>query len=151
LRVRFCGSIDISNAKVIAALVKRAIIEEAEHNLEELYDRSVRYFEAQRRFPQSTGPTPERLCATPDGLNHPQAEWWEQPAWKILEFRLEAPFYYQYSYRSEGEGLGARFVVRAEGDLNCNGVTSVLEIGGSVDSSGHVVGERRVRRTREGE
>src|SRR5262245_38210748 len=40
VRRRVCGPTDAANSRVLSSLVKRAIAEEVEHNLEDLYDRS---------------------------------------------------------------------------------------------------------------
>jgi hypothetical protein len=146
-----CGVADVPRLQVVIALVKRAIADEAVRHLEEIFDRSVRYFRANRRFPPPAGPTPARLCSNPDGLHHPSPGLWDAPTWKALEFEIRRPFYFRYTYLSRGEGPGASFTIRAEADLDCNGVTAVFEKTGVVDDSGAVSGGDALYRSRERE
>jgi hypothetical protein len=149
VKTRICGSQDVSRVRVVAALIRRTLFEDAIRTLDEIYDLSVQYFENHRRFPPPGGPIPARLCASPDGLNHVRPQDWATGPWKALGFSLAAPFYFRLTYESEGEGAGARFRVRAEGDLDCDGVTSLFEAGGSVDPNGTVVANPRPRRVRD--
>ena len=43
-------------------------------------------------------------------------------------------------FESEGEGTEARFTVRANGDLNCDGRLSTFEMIGEINEKGEVVG-----------
>jgi len=53
-----------------------------------------------------------------------------------LEFTMDAPQYYMYSYASPGTGAsGDSFIAIANGDLNGDGIESTFQITGSVSSS----------------
>jgi type IV pilus assembly protein PilA len=53
-----------------------------------------------------------------------------------LEFTMEAPQYYMYSYAAGGTGLvGDSFTATANGDLNGDGIMSTFQIMGTVNSS----------------
>jgi hypothetical protein len=139
-RAGLCGAVDAPRIRVVGALARQAITQEAVRNLEDLFDRSVTYFQIHRKFPAEAGPVPERLCAGPDGMSRAGPAAWDHPTWKALGFRLEGPFFYRYSYRSEGEGPGATVTIVAEGDLDCNGVLSRFEKSGTADPGGTVAG-----------
>jgi len=53
-----------------------------------------------------------------------------------LEFTMDDPQYYMYSYQSPGNGsAGDSFVAVANGDLNGDGILSTFQITGSVNTS----------------
>ena len=85
---------------------------------------------ATARLPSSTGPIPwDSACyfsETPEA-HDPQYYTWQSPTWRALNFSIDRPFYYSYSFMSQG----TTFTARAQGDLNCDAVKSLFEITGS--------------------
>ena len=59
-----------------------------------------------------------------------------EPGWAALGFAPSDPLYYSYEYTPDADGRG--FVVRARGDLDGDGILSLFEIRGNVDSAGDV-------------
>lgn len=73
-------------------------------------------------------PTPQGL--TPSERAH--------PTWKALNVDLDLRSHYQLVFESEGKGVGARFSVRAVGDVDCDGVFSTFERSGTLNPDGSV-------------
>ena len=93
-------------------------------------------------FPQSIGPSPWG-AACQGGVPHAfnPSDWsneWSIGSWSDLNFYIDRPFYYRYSFESQGVGSAAIFTARAEGDLNCDGINSIYEITGRIDENGQV-------------
>ncbi|HEU5141958.1 MAG TPA: hypothetical protein VFU04_02255, partial [Solirubrobacterales bacterium] len=72
------------------------------------------------------GPTPALGACCRGGRERcdPDPALWEAPLWRELGFSLDHAHAYAYSYASDGE----RFTVRAQGDLDCDGVYSTFEL-----------------------
>lgn len=96
------------------------------------------------RMPPPGGPTPPlgSCCETGDKCL-PDASLWESEPWVALQFSMDEPHYYSYQFVPGPNG----FVVRAMGDLNCDGETSLFELEGQFDNGDvvlsdlHIVGE----------
>ena len=75
-------------------------------------------------------------CAPNDAL-------WATPVWHALNFAVNDPHYYSYWYSGWDFGTGGtagdKFYVRAQGDLDCNGIFSLFHRQGSVDAQGQSV------------
>lgn len=87
------------------------------------------------QFPgPSTGPTPTlgACCAGGDKCM-PQSSLWSDPVWVALQFSVNDPHYYMYSYETVDPLYS--FTARANGDLDCNGVYSTFEMFGAVSST----------------
>jgi hypothetical protein len=80
------------------------------------------------RFPQqSVGPTPPiGRCCEQGGRCAVDQTWWDDPAWRALRFSLDDPFRYSYQYELVDGGRAA--VLRASGDLDCDGIFSSFEV-----------------------
>ncbi len=133
---------------------RRSRTSEATLNVRKLFDGSVAYYAAEHadrdgvvlphQFPgtvASSSGTAASACdagASRKIVPIPQA--WKHPTWQGLNFAIDDPHYYVYSYESEGVGIAAHFSARATGDLDCNGVTSTFERVGEVDDQNNVVG-----------
>lgn len=63
---------------------------------------------------------------------------WAHPTWKALNIDLDLRSHYQLEFVSEGKGAGARFIVRATGDVDCDGVFSTFERSGTLNPDGSV-------------
>ena len=98
-----------------------------------------------RRFPSSVGPTPERFaCRGVAPIRHDPEDFqgvthFGHESWRGLNFNLSKPFRYRYTFLTQGEGASAIFTARAEGDLDCDGESSLFERAGYIDSNGEVV------------
>ncbi|MFN3199070.1 MAG: hypothetical protein ACE366_11785 [Bradymonadia bacterium] len=122
---------------------KRAKVTEVQFTLMRIADRAnTHYIDAQMgggldtlQFPTSTGPTPSRpLCSDGDRYVH-RSEDWQHDTWKTLKFEPSSDHYFQYEFISQGSGREASFIVRARGDLDCDGETSLYEITGAFDGN----------------
>lgn len=73
------------------------------------------------------GPTPAKPCCEQNGKCAPTQEWASSPVWKALEFQIDEPTLFRYSYESSD---GKTAVATAVGDLDCDGteVTYKLEL-----------------------
>ncbi len=70
------------------------------------------------QLPDSDWTPPSRAC--PEEQYTAVVGAWRQPPWSALGFSLDGTFSYQYRLRHDGQG----FVIEAQADLDCNGVTS---------------------------
>jgi hypothetical protein len=76
--------------------------------------------------PRSVGPTPSPgACCDNGGACSVQLTLWDDPAWRALRFTIDGAHRYAYSYQLV-EG-GAAAIVRATGDLDCDGSFAVFE------------------------
>jgi hypothetical protein len=64
------------------------------------------------------GPTPAKPCCEQNGKCAPTPEWASSPVWKALDFQIEEPTMFRYSYDSSD---GKTAVATAVGDLDCDG------------------------------
>jgi type IV pilus assembly protein PilA len=138
--------------------IRRSKTTEATMNIRKMYDSSVTYFEDEhskrdgtklaRQFPITKGPTPgkpsEKMCVSKSSEKYvPTAADWADPTWNALNFAIDDPFYFAYTYKSTGDdttGPGSAFTARAEADLDCNGTASLFERVANVDTNNNVVG-----------
>ena len=133
--------------------IRRSKTSEVTMNLRKLFDSSVSYFEREhasragviheRQFPKTTALKPgDQFCGADANAEKwiPKKTYWNARTWQALNFALSDPHYYSYEYVSTGENTGAKFTVRGNGDLNCNGTFSTFERIGTVDTSLNVMG-----------
>ena len=130
--------------------VRRSKTTEATLNLRKLSDSAQSYFHHEwydrvgnrltPHFPASAPPTPARPHCAAGGEHgfQPRPEDWSHPTWQALNFAIDDPHNYQYSFTSDGEDIGATFVARAVGDLDCDGVFSTFTRRGYVDANGEI-------------
>jgi type IV pilus assembly protein PilA len=127
--------------------IRRSKTTEATMNIRKLFDSSVSYYEDEhatragaiipRQFPagSNTGaigagtPTPAVFaCNGASQQKHnPTTINWDDATWQALNFAIDDPFFFRYTYDSVGTGEDAAFTVRAEGDLDCDGSSSLFE------------------------
>jgi hypothetical protein len=75
-------------------------------------------------FPPSAGPVP---LVVPKGVTYQSsAKDWSAPTWQAIKFQVTDPQRYQYEIVTAKDGKTC--VLRARGDLDGDGVTSVFEI-----------------------
>ncbi len=79
-------------------------------------------------FPAGTaGPTPaEPCCVGEGGMCAPSPDWATNPIWQQLDFMIDEPTRFQYTYQSDGKTVTAMAI----GDLDCDGapITYKLEM-----------------------
>ena len=80
------------------------------------------------RFPQAAaGPTPAvGTCCAKGGQCPASPDAWSAPAWRLLDFSVDGPHRYAYQYELASGGQVA--VLRAIGDLDCDGVVGTYEV-----------------------
>ncbi|MEZ4368100.1 MAG: hypothetical protein R2939_17735 [Kofleriaceae bacterium] len=73
------------------------------------------------------GPTPAPgTCCDNGGACAADATRWTDPAWQALRFTIDGPHRFAYSYELVDGGTAAR--LRAEGDLDCDGHRTIVEV-----------------------
>ena len=120
--------------------IRRSKTTEATMNIRKLFDSSVAYFEEEhatqaglivaKQFPLTVAITPGTTAAAlPGGKHPPLASYWTDVngTWNALNFSVDDPFYYQYTYVSSGVDTASAFTARANGDLNGDAVLSTFE------------------------
>ena len=132
--------------------IRRSKTAEATMNLRKIFDSSVSYFNEEhadraggilpRQFPLTVGLTPAAKACTAGSSQkiQPTATTFSIASWQALNFSVDDPFYYQYSYDSVGTGVASKFTARANGDLDCDSTLSTFERIGTVDASNNVNG-----------
>lgn len=132
--------------------VRRSKSSEATINLRRMFDGAITSYQSEQvdrsgqgreaRFPATVAPTPgEDACCQQGGLRcDPDPVAFRQPTWQALQFALDDPHYYWYTFISEGEGVAAAFTARSSGNLDCDDLYSTFERIGFVDLLGGVTG-----------
>lgn len=72
------------------------------------------------------GPSPVPSCCEQGGTCKADFSVWNQPGWRELGFSIDGPYRYTYSYVPDPSGQSA--IVRAVGDLDCDGTSSLYEL-----------------------
>jgi hypothetical protein len=90
--------------------------------------------------PAPAGPTPQPSCCEQGGTCKPDAAIWNVQGWRELSFSVDNAYRYTYQYVPDASGQSA--VLRATGDLDCDGEMSLYELkltvkGTSVQRSWH--------------
>lgn len=73
---------------------------------------------------------PTTCCGQPN--NHcvtSNDDWVKNPVWHALDFEIDAPTLFRYSYQSDGK----TFIAKAVGDLDCDGIEITYELNGKID------------------
>lgn len=73
-------------------------------------------------------------CGGGDNKCKVSTEWASDPVWKTLEFSVDEPTLYRYSYDSSD---GKSFTATAVGDLDCDGKPATYTLTGKLDASGN--------------
>jgi type II secretory pathway pseudopilin PulG len=130
--------IGILSAVAIPAFMdytKRSKRPEAALNLNKLGKNAKRVYSEMARFPAGTAPlTPPRSCCGQPN-NHCAAVpalYAADPTWVALDFQIDEPTLFQYSYTASADGQ--RFVAQAIGDLDCDGIPITYELVGTVEN-----------------
>jgi hypothetical protein len=82
------------------------------------------------------GPTPATDCCASGGKCKPDAQAWADATWKALEFSIEEPHAFQYSYESDGKTFTAKAIGCGDngGTWTANGV--IVEGNPKIEISG---------------
>ena len=76
--------------------------------------------------PLAAGPTPTPSCCDQGGTCAPDPKTFDSPGWHALGFAIDTPYRYTYEYVPDPAGASA--IVRAVGDVDCNGTSSRYEL-----------------------
>jgi len=138
--------------------IRRSKTSEATMNIRKLFDSSVSYYQEEhslrdgtplpKQFPNEQTFTPANFPAAmcPQGASQkhvPALNEFSAATWQALNFSVDDPYIYAYSYASTGAnatGVASQFTARANGDLNCNDTLSTFERIGTVDAENNVNG-----------
>ncbi|MBT8495653.1 MAG: hypothetical protein KJO07_21575 [Deltaproteobacteria bacterium] len=108
---------------------------EARSGLKRMYDLARQHYLDHGSFPPAeAGPTPPlgACCEHEEGCPEDAADW-QAPEWKALGFRSRAQYYsFEYQPTQTADGRPG-FVVRAFGDLDCDGEYSTYRMVGEVN------------------
>jgi hypothetical protein len=88
------------------------------------------YYITNSAFPKGkVGPSPAKSCCQSAGYkcNDPAA--WKNPIWQELDFQIDEPHLFRYSYESDGKTVTAKAI----GDLDCDGVEIEYVLTASAD------------------
>lgn len=108
---------------------------EAEDLVQYLADRVTASITANGKVPSvAAGPTPGVSCCDQGGTCPEDRTIWDTPAWKALAFSIDDEHRFTYAYLPDPGGRSA--IVRAVGDLDCDGVFSTYEVQISIGASG---------------
>jgi len=76
--------------------------------------------------PLPAGPTPVPSCCDQGGSCAADPALWQTPGWRALQFSVDGAFRYTYQYIPDASGQSA--IVRATGDLDCDGLSATYEL-----------------------
>jgi hypothetical protein len=108
---------------------------EAEQILAYLAGRVEAAIAATGRVPEApAGPTPAPGCCDHGGTCAPDPARWAAPGWKALAFSIDGEHRYAYAYVPDPGGRAA--VIRATGDLDCDGEPALYEVEIRIEAQG---------------
>ena len=100
---------------------------EAERLLNVIGDRVAEAVAATGRVPiVPAPPTPVPACCEQGGTCADDPKTWDAPGWRELRFTIDGPYRYTYEYAPDPSGTFA--IVRATGDVDCNGTPGMYEL-----------------------
>ena len=88
------------------------------------------------QFPAPTqAPTPAiGSCCSTGSKCAPDASQWDNDVWTALQFSVDDPHFYSYSFAVDNTVGSEAYTARANGDLDCDGDFSTFEMFGVVNS-----------------
>jgi hypothetical protein len=81
-----------------------------------------------------TLPAGDTCCKGEKGKCAVTTEWATDPVWKALEFSIDEPTLYRYTYESTD---GKSFTATAVGDTDCDGQNATFTLTGKLDQAGN--------------
>jgi len=72
-------------------------------------------------------------CGQPNHKCQPDPKQWSASPWIELEFTVDEPHFFRYSYSSDGK----TFTARAVGDLDCDSETVTYTMTGTIEANGN--------------
>lgn len=101
--------------------------QEADDLLDVIGDRVAQIVAATGKVPPlAAGPTPQPTCCDLGGTCTADPSTWSAAGWRALGFSIDGSYRYTYEYVPDPSGSTA--IVRAVGDLDCNGDKSLYEL-----------------------
>jgi type II secretory pathway pseudopilin PulG len=99
-----------------------------------LLEKAVQHYAIENNeLPRASAPlTPDASCCAGPDHRCFDVQSWQTPAWQQLDFSIDQPHQFRYSYQSDGQ----TFTARAVGDLDCDGSAVTYEIRGVISGSG---------------
>jgi hypothetical protein len=76
--------------------------------------------------PAAAGPSPQVSCCEQGGTCKPDDATWSAPGWHALQFSIDGTYRYTYQYIPDASGQSA--ILRASGDLDCDGTLAQYEL-----------------------
>jgi hypothetical protein len=106
---------------------------EASLQLNKIGKRAKVAFVETSEFPKGkVGPSPAtECCSQPDHKCAVDAKAWDDPVWKALDFQMDEPGLYRYSYESTD---GKTFTATAIGDADCDQAMATFTLTGKSDN-----------------
>jgi type IV pilus assembly protein PilA len=134
--------------------IRRSKTVEATMNVRKLFDSSVSYYEGEhadsagniipKQFPLSIAASPavNSCCGQAGDKCKPDPAIFADAAggWAALNFSVDDPFYFWYTYVSGGTEIASQFDAIANGNLDCDAVFSTYARHGSVMADRSVTG-----------
>ncbi|MBS1123171.1 MAG: fimbiral protein PilA [Deltaproteobacteria bacterium] len=119
--------------------MKSAKNSEAKVQLAKMRDTAKTKAATNAGFPAvTTGTTPAATCCTQNFGSKKQCQPivadWATANWQALDFQIDEPFYFQYSYTS---AAGTDFTATATGNMDCDAVSIVYSQTGTIDVNGN--------------
>ena len=99
---------------------------EADQLLAYLAEKVTLSYLATGKLPEGANLTPRPSCCDQGGTCEPDAATWAQPGWVGLGFSIDDEYRYSYEYVPDPSGTFA--TLRAIGDLDCDGKSSLHEV-----------------------
>jgi hypothetical protein len=124
LLVALCAIATCPAAKRSCTAKSRA--QEAEDLLVYLAEKVTLSYLSTGHLPPGAAPTPRPSCCEQGGTCSPDPATWAAPGWTTLGFSIDNDYRYTYEYAPDPSGTSA--TLRAVGDLDCDGKSSLYEV-----------------------
>lgn len=109
--------------------MKKSKTTEAALQLNKLGKNAKTFYITNAQFPKGMAPlTPSAPCCGQPNNKCAPADW-SADVWKALDFQIDRPTLFQYSYASDGDTFNATAV----GDLDCDGIFITYTLSGTAD------------------
>ena len=117
--------------------MKRSKKTEASLQLNKIGKNAKRAYAETSEFPRGTAPLVTAAPCCGQDMNRCQstAKDWQHPVWQALDFEIDEPSLFQYSYESDGK----TFTAKAIGDLDCDGIMITYQLDGKAENGNPTV------------